>query len=214
MSCMSCEPERCFNVYFVLCQQTNVSIASILQFRQMLAYMDEDYPFTLAYGPADNRETCVESAQKLYQRLLGNSSNLDVGPFESMCTLALKKDGDIDTERMKDLIKLFRPDRQGNLTLLDFVKSCDTVYKEMRLLRASIANSGQIDRAFEIMLNVIFYVILAIIILAVLGLDPLALFISISGIVLAFAFMIGSASSKYFEVSGVSMWCCHAGMRR
>jgi hypothetical protein len=167
--------------------------------------MDEDYPFTLAYGPADSRETCVESAQNLYQRLIGNSPNWDAGPFESMCTLALKKDGAIDTERMKDLIKLFRPDRQGNLTLLDFVKSCDTVYKEMRLLRASIANSGQIDRAFEIMLNVIFYVILAIIILAVLGLDPLALFISISGIVLAFAFMIGSASSKYFEVSGVSM---------
>jgi small-conductance mechanosensitive channel len=122
-----------------------------------------------------------------------------------MSALALKKDGAIDTERMKDLIKLFRPDRQGHLTLLDFVKSCDTVYKEMRLLRASIANSGQIDRAFEIMLNVVFYVILAIIVLAVLGLDPLALFISISGIVLAFAFMIGSASSKYFEVSGVLM---------
>jgi hypothetical protein len=167
--------------------------------------MDEDYPFSLAYGPADTRETCVESAQALYQRLMGNTSSLDVGPFESISALALKQDGEIDTERMKDLIKLFRPDRQGHLTMIDFAKSCDTVYKEMRLLRASIANSGQIDHAFEIMLNVFFYVILVIIIFAVLGLDPLALFISISGIVLAFAFMIGAASSKYFEVSGVLM---------
>lgn len=103
---------------------------------------------------------------------------------------------------MKDLIKLFRPDRQGNLTMLDFVKSCDSVYKEMRLLRASIANSGQVDHAFEIIFNVFFYVILAIIVLVVFDFDPLALFVSVSGIILAFAFMIGSASSKYFEVCG------------
>jgi hypothetical protein len=39
----------------------------------------------------------------------------------------------------------------------------------------------------------------ATIILSQLGFDPLALFLSVSGVVLAFAFMIGSASSKYFE---------------
>ena len=38
------------------------------------------------------------------------------------------------------------------------------------------------------------------IILSQLGFDPLALFLSISGVILAFAFMIGAASSKYFEV--------------
>jgi hypothetical protein len=37
------------------------------------------------------------------------------------------------------------------------------------------------------------------VILSQLGFDPLALFLSISGVILAFAFMIGSASSKYFE---------------
>jgi hypothetical protein len=42
-------------------------------------------------------------------------------------------------------------------------------------------------------------VIIATIILSQLGFDPLALFLSVSGVVLAFAFMIGSASSKYFE---------------
>lgn len=169
----------------------------------MLAYMDEDYPFSLAFGPADTRDHCIESAQKLYLQLTGkNTPDLDVRPFDSIAVLATTKTGDIDTEQMKDLIKLFRPDRQGNLTMLDFVKSCDSVYKEMRLLRASIANSGQVDHAFEIIFNVFFYVILAIIVLVVLDFDPLALFVSVSGIILAFAFMIGSASSKYFEVSG------------
>ena len=83
-------------------------------------------------------------------------------------------------EEMKDLIRLFRPDRNGDLTCLDFVKSCDQVYKEMRMLRASIANSGQVDHAFEILVNIMFYLIVVIIILVVLDLDPLALFVSVS----------------------------------
>jgi hypothetical protein len=36
-------------------------------------------------------------------------------------------------------------------------------------------------------------------VLSQLGYDPLALFLSLSSIILAFAFMIGSASSKMFE---------------
>jgi hypothetical protein len=38
------------------------------------------------------------------------------------------------------------------------------------------------------------------VLLSQLGFDPLALFLSISGVVLGFAFMISTASSKYFEV--------------
>ena len=37
------------------------------------------------------------------------------------------------------------------------------------------------------------------VLLVVLGLDAEAIFLSVSGVVLAFAFMIGPASSKYFE---------------
>lgn len=74
------------------------------------------------------------------------------------------------------------------------------VYKSLRLLRASIANAGQIDYAFEVLINYAFYIILVCVILAANGFNPLALFLSFSSIILAFAFMIGSASSKYFEV--------------
>lgn len=73
------------------------------------------------------------------------------------------------------------------------------VYKSLRLLRASIANAGQIDQAFENMINCAFFIILVCVILAANGFNPLALFLSFSSIILAFAFMIGSASSKYFE---------------
>lgn len=58
----------------------------------------------------------------------------------------------------------------------------------------------QLDKAFESIVNIFFYVILACIVLAALGINPLVLFASISGFVLGFAFMIGAACSKYFEV--------------
>jgi hypothetical protein len=158
----------------------NISIASILQFRQMLAYMDEDYPFSVPFGPADTRETCVESAQNLYSRLMLLNPDEPVLPFDTLAVLAKDKDGEIKVDEMKNLIRLFRPDRNGNLTCVDFVKSCDEVYKEMRMLRASIANSGQVDHAFEILVNIMFYLIVGIVILVVLNVNPLSLFVSVS----------------------------------
>jgi len=55
------------------------------------------------------------------------------------------------------------------------------------------------DKAFEKILNVFFYFIIFCVVLAVMGVDPLALFASISGFVLGFSFMFGPATSKYFQ---------------
>lgn len=55
------------------------------------------------------------------------------------------------------------------------------------------------DKAFENINNVFYWIVTGCIVLSVLGVDPLVMFASISGFVLGFAFMIGSASSKYFE---------------
>lgn len=76
------------------------------------------------------------------------------------------------------------------------------------------------DKAFERIINVVFYFLLvftskyyaerngipiatrvsnSVTVLASLGIDPLVLFASISGLVLGFSFMIGSACSKIFE---------------
>ena len=85
------------------------------------------------------------------------------------------------------------------MDLLQFVKSVDSVYKEAKLLRASVRNSEKIDRAFERLVNVIFYTVAFCIVLSQIGFDPLKMFLSLSSIILAFAFMIGTASSKMFE---------------
>lgn len=90
--------------------------------------------------------------------------------FETIALLALEDDGEtIDQDKAKDLVKLFRPDREGTLSLLDFVKSVDSVYREFRMLQASIENSSQIDRAFENIFNIGFYGVVFTIVLSALG---------------------------------------------
>ena len=180
---------------------TPPTVNEILQFRRALEYLHTPYPFSGSFGLADRRESTIESAQEVYNRLLLRSPNPDTLTFDVIALLGVSRDGELDCEKIKGLIKAFRPDRNGQMECVDFVKSVDEIYKELRLLRASVKNSSKIDRAFESIFNVVFYAIMLCLILSQLGYDPLALFLSISGVILAFAFMIGSASSKYFEVS-------------
>lgn len=91
-------------------------------------------------------------------------------PFETIALLAMDSDGILNQDLTKSLVKLFRPDRDGNLSMLDFVKSVDKVYKEFRLLDATIENSSQIDRAFERIFNVLFYTVVVCVTLSQLGL--------------------------------------------
>lgn len=109
--------------------------------------------------------------------------------------MAKKDNGTIDKEKAKELIRLFRPDRHGRLGKLEWVKSVDVIYKELRLLSANISNSSQMDAAVESLVNVVFYVLLGALIIYRLGEDPLALFLSFSSVLLAFAFMFVSHAS-------------------
>ena len=62
-----------------------------------------------------------------------------------------------------------------------------------------LTNTRQI--ADESIVSVGFNIFLAFMILGLLGVDINALFIFLSGLLVSFAFMIGSASAKYLEVS-------------
>ena len=134
-------------------QSGRASISAVLSFRKALTLTRKRYPFSFLFGPADSREACIESSQAVYRRLLLGTPSETVLPFETLALLALTETSEIDQETAKDLVKLFRPDRQGYLTELDFVKSVDSVYKEFRLLSASIENSSRLDRSFENLFN-------------------------------------------------------------
>jgi hypothetical protein len=101
-----------------------VTITSILHFRKALAYIGHDYPFSLAFGPARKREQCLESAQTLYEHLLDPSSGTLI--FKTLSALAVnEEDGKTDRAKIKSLIQLFRPERNGAISKLDFIKSVD-----------------------------------------------------------------------------------------
>jgi hypothetical protein len=122
-----------------------VNIASIIQFRQSVTYLNEAFPFGVAFGPASTRQECVESAETVYNRLMLCIPSKLCLTFDVLALLAVRRQGNLDEEKLKALIKIFRPDREGNLTLLDFAKSVDSVYKELRLLRASVANASKVS---------------------------------------------------------------------
>jgi hypothetical protein len=170
-----------------------VSIESLMQFRRAMTHVRTDLPFTSTFGPAGTREECVASSQEVFARLMQMSDLNDLLNFEVLALLGAKSDGTLDQNKLMDLIKLFRPDRDGSLSMVHFVRSVDKVYKEVRLLRASVHNSSKVDGQFETIFNFLFYAVVIVIVLSVLGLDPLALFISVSGLILGFAFSKWSA---------------------
>eukprot|EP00536_Pseudo-nitzschia_multiseries_P009481 jgi/Psemu1/325666/estExt_fgenesh1_pg.C_2640022 len=175
----------------------SVSIGAILQFRKSLSKLDSKYPFGFSFGRAGMRDHCVRSAQSLYLRLLGTSDQ--TLHFNVLGLLAVQPDGSLNEDKLKSLIKVFRPDRDGRLSLIDFVKSVDAVYKEMKLLRASVRSSQKIDKSFEQIFNIVFYFVLGLLILNALGYNALVVFGSLSSVILSFSFMISQASAKFVE---------------
>lgn len=178
---------------------SQASIKDILQFRQAVAMMDDTYPFTPAFGLAKTRAVCVESSERLYETLLKDTPNETLLPFETLSRIAYDSKGQLMRDKTKALIKLFRPDRQGFLTKLEFVSSIDDVYRELRLFRASLANSSSIDDVFELIINIVFYIISFFLVLLIVGFDVWEPILSFSAFFFSFSFMFGPASSKYFE---------------
>ena len=175
------------------------SITDILQFRQAIATLDDTYPFTPAFGLAQTRATCVESSERLYKTLQNRTPNDVLLPFETLSEICYDCNRQLMRDKAKALIKLFRPERSGFLTKLDFVSSIDDVYKDLRLFRASLANSSSIDDVFAMFINLFFYIVQVLIVLVILGYRQWGPIGSAFAFFFSFAFMFGPASSKLFE---------------
>jgi hypothetical protein len=161
---------------------------------------ETDFPFSLAYGRAETRKACIMSAQAVYEKLLACQSEQDILEFETLYGIAIDGQGKLDRTKVKQLIQVVRPDRQGNLSVLDWCKSCDAVYKEMRFLGAAVRSAAQLEKSYETIINVGFYIVLGTVGMWILGISVFSFIMSLSSILVAFAFMIGRASSQYFEV--------------
>jgi hypothetical protein len=99
-----------------------VSISAILQFRASLAALENPFMFTIPWGEVSTRDNMVISSQKVFRRINSRTPESSTVRFNVLARAALDDDGDLDQEILEDLIRLLRPDRDGNLSLLDFVK--------------------------------------------------------------------------------------------
>jgi hypothetical protein len=115
--------------------------------------------------------------------------------------LSLSSDGEEDEGKTRKIRRLFRPDVRSELPLLAFVQSCDMVYKRLRFFRASVGNSSVIDKVLQDIIDVIYVFILSLLILSMLKFNPWPLLVSISTLMVSFAFAVGTSTSKLVEVS-------------
>jgi hypothetical protein len=128
------------------------SISSIVLFRASVSYLYTDFPFSPAFGFVKTRVQMVDGAQEVYARLVEKQNDGDVLTFQTIAQTAVKK-GKLKEETVKDLVRVFRPTRDGLLTLLDFCKSVDALYKDLRLLRVALANEAKMNKTSETMIN-------------------------------------------------------------
>lgn len=163
--------------------------------------MDDDQPFGGSFGPAHNRENVVRSAENVFRRLLTLAPDNDALPFEALEMLAHvgDVDGPLDRSKLKAIKRIFRPDKDNLLSLIDFVKGCDGIYKKLRFFRASVGNASVIDHHLESIIDSIFYFVLILVLLSVTGLNPWPLLVSISTLLVSISFAVGSSASKYIE---------------
>jgi len=68
-------------------------------------------------------------------------------------------------------------------------------------LLAAVANSSILNNAYEKIIDGVFYFLMGVLILLIFELDVWTLLVSISSLVVSFAFAFGAAVSKFTEVS-------------
>jgi hypothetical protein len=77
------------------------SISSVLRFRKALTFIQKTYLFSYAFGPADTRTNCIESAQNVFNRLLMRTPGKQVLEFETLALIALLDDETVDQQKAK-----------------------------------------------------------------------------------------------------------------
>ena len=190
-----------FKIYRLLkSSKTTTSIKEILEFREHLNHIKGQFPLSKKFGKAGSRKQCMKSAVRLFKQLHLQNPTSPVINFKIIAIIAIDDNGGVDKEEVRSLIAIFRPDREGNINLLKFLQGCDSIYKDIKMLSATIINSTQMDDAIESLTNITFYLVLSIIILRILEMFPFAITF-VTTVILPCAFLFKTAVSIWFEVN-------------
>ena len=141
-------------------QDDHVSMYGLHLFRTVLALLQKELPLRL---PEDIYEGLLTLQGETTTKI--NFLNI----FESIPSFKTKA---------LALIKLFRPDLNGEISKEDFVWSIYAAYEEYRLLQVTSVSASRDDHAFEQTANIIFYVAVTYAIAFLLGVDHKVLYYS------------------------------------
>ena len=108
-------------------QQKEVpSLHDIVQFRKAMAFIENPYPFSPAFGPARTRKECIKSAHRVYKRLLRYTPGETVLHFDVIGTLAYDETGEFNETLAMSLLGVFLPDKDDLLPQIEFLQSIDS----------------------------------------------------------------------------------------
>jgi hypothetical protein len=113
------EPEKEYSI------GESIPISAVSQFRHSMKVLKDRFMFGTPFGETSSRENLVINAQKLFQTLRGldeeSEETMEIS-FDVLALAAIDDHGNLDEVALKELIRILRPDRNGKLKLLDFVK--------------------------------------------------------------------------------------------
>jgi hypothetical protein len=113
------EPEKEYSI------GESIPISAVSQFQHSLKVLKDRFMFGTSFGELSSRENLVINAQKLFQTLRGlddeGEDTMEIS-FDVLALAGIDDHGNLDEVALKELIRILRPDRNGKLKLLDFVK--------------------------------------------------------------------------------------------
>mmetsp|Transcript_83 Transcript_83/g.359 ORF Transcript_83/g.359 Transcript_83/m.359 type:complete len:904 (+) Transcript_83:147-2858(+) len=181
--------------------EEDVSGKHIIEFQQALTVLTRPSFFSSAFGTVESRDECTKSSELLFCRILKimdsndesfNLADLTEWMFKGCNTAA-------EQQKAKELEDLLCPDKEGLVYIVDFIGSIDEVYKKVRMLEHAVNNASHIDKSYEALVNIVFYFVVGVVCLHILGLNPWTIIIPLGAFIFSLAFMIGDAASQIFE---------------
>mmetsp|Transcript_30750 Transcript_30750/g.46623 ORF Transcript_30750/g.46623 Transcript_30750/m.46623 type:complete len:893 (-) Transcript_30750:42-2720(-) len=177
----------------------DVSVADILKFHKAEALMrDDNNPLCRALENVSGRTVIMKRSQAIYRRLVKVTKS-DPLHYDIIQCLAINRDNTIDEGKEAAMRSLFRPDFNDQLTLLQFVQAFDNVYKASRVYDAAVSNSSVMNEVLASVVDRIVWFFLILVILLILQYNPYPLLMSMSSLLVSFAFAMGPSASKFIE---------------
>mmetsp|Transcript_41191 Transcript_41191/g.46021 ORF Transcript_41191/g.46021 Transcript_41191/m.46021 type:complete len:172 (+) Transcript_41191:1486-2001(+) len=104
----------------------------------------------------------------------------------------------IDTKQTSESVENFLG-RNGDISVIEFCKSIDIVYREMWKVRARIANESRMNAASEQILNIVFYFFLCWIGVNLFQYNSTAVIDIVATFVIAISFLSSEASGSFVK---------------